>query len=303
MGLLGDMLAGAADRGGAALEKAGLVKWEADVREEAAKRLEEHRSRLAEDSAVRAEQRGIENRKTERGIIHEETKARAADLTAIEVDRQLKVGMAKNQVDLDKLKAEGPERIRQAVQTQTETLAAMSTPEALKQARSIALAKHIVDPSYQLVPLSDGTIATVDTKSGKSGGVLKGADGEPLVRKDSEELKAATEALRFANQISTVANASYRATINSPEMKDIGTDPATKERVRAEAEATLASEKKRAEELAACAIAVLMRKGKATPPKVPGLMDAGPESYPGGGEGPKPSKQNRPSLDSRELQK
>lgn len=84
-GLLGYMAAGAAERGGAVVEKVGLAQIEADIREAQAKRLAEHTSQLQEGVEVRREDRGIINARNTRGEILEENIANAPRLREVKI--------------------------------------------------------------------------------------------------------------------------------------------------------------------------------------------------------------------------
>jgi hypothetical protein len=281
MGLLGHMVAGAAQGAGNAAAKIGFTQIEANIREEQAKRLAEFTSTLQEGVQTRAEDRGMVNRAAERATIFGETLERAPQMADLEVDKAKKLAAAKLETDFAELQKLGPERIRQAVQQQTETLKAMSTPEMLKHARLQAQAKHIVDPAYAPLKLADGTVVMVDARSGKTTGTLKGADGAELVIRDGAEQSAAVASLQYANNALRIAETKYKTDLNS--VKDVTTDPKVKEQTVALAEAEWRQAQASSHALAASALAVLQRNMKAPPvkPKA-GLIDA-PETYPGGG--------------------
>lgn len=172
------------------------------------------------------------------------------------------------QAEIEKFKQLDPLKRKSALDAEMEKLRAFSTPEMLKAERNIALAKHIVDPSYTLIPNADGTVTTFDSKSGKSGGTLTGPDGKPIVRKDPEEMKAATAVINMANANLRVAEAAYKAAAS--EMDPVVKASATAEWKNAQAEA---------KRLTAPAYAVLYAKagipdeGNTAPTAAPGIVD------------------------------
>ena len=82
--------------------------------------------------------------------------------------------------------------------------------------RVIAQAKHITDPSYQMVQQQDGSVLMVNSKNPKQSQLLTGADGKPVIRKDPEELKAASTILIRAGDELKVAKATYDSSNKTP---------------------------------------------------------------------------------------
>jgi len=163
------------------------------------------------------------------------------------------IGAAETQVEIDRFSKLAPLQRDEAIKTELEKLKALSTPEALKASRAIAMSKHIVDPSYQLIPQADGTVVTFDARSGKTGGVLKGPDGKEIVRKDPEELKAATSVINLATANLRIAQAEHKAA---------QADPMLDAAAKARADATWAIAQEEAKRLSAPAYAVLYGKAK-----------------------------------------
>lgn len=281
MGLLGSIAAGVADKVGTAAMQLGEKQIATLIEEERAKRLEEHRVATQEAATIRAEGRGIENRKLERGIIHDETVARSGDLRDIKVADQRALNIENTRAEIERFEKLAPLKRADAIATVTESLKAQATPDMLAAARKIAQAKHIVDPSYSLVQDADGTMLTVDSKTGKVGGVLKNPDtGEPVVKKSDEQLKAATaavnvlnaEALRLQRDLKT-AEDHYKAQKPS----DVTTSPEAKKKADDEWKAAQAEYRAAIAALAprrALAEAIIFDK---TGPKKP----AGPEQLAG----------------------
>lgn len=196
------------------------------------------------------------------------------------------IGAAEIDNEVKKFERMAPLQRQEAIATEVEKLKALSTPEALKASRAIALSKHIVDPSYQLIPQADGTVVTFDARSGKTGGVLKTPDGEPVVRKDPEELKAAASVINMANANLRIAQADHKASLAAA---DASGDAAA--RARADAAWALAQEE--AKRITAPALAVLYGKAKiegepAAGPK-PGTRPSLSSFGPGGGAAAAPA--------------
>ena len=84
-------------------------------------------------------------------------------------------------------------------------------PQLAKNARALAQAGHIVDPSYTAIPNADGTVDMVDSRNPKNIVKLTGADGKPIIRKDPEELKAASTIINTANTNLKIAEAKFKA--------------------------------------------------------------------------------------------
>lgn len=182
------------------------------------------------------------------GLLNVET-TRAKELAAIEIQRQV-----------DAFEKLAPLRRQEAIDTELGKLKALSTPEALKATRAIAQAGHIVDPQYSLVPQADGTVTAVNLRNPSDSRVVKDADGKPIVRKDSEEMKAAVSVINLANTELKIAEAAYKVDSQSME-------PGAKEK----AEVVWRDAQRRAREIAAPAYAVLFDKAK-----IPGVKnDAG----------------------------
>lgn len=161
------------------------------------------------------------------------------------------LGAADTQIELERFTKLEPTKRKALIDAEVEKLKAMSTPEMLAASKKIALSKHIVDPSYQLIPNADGTVTTFDSRSGRSGGTLKDSDGNPIIRKDSEEMKAATAVINMANANLKTAEAAYKAT-----MADVMADSAAK----AASAAEWKSAQEEARRLTAPAYAVLYAK-------------------------------------------
>lgn len=173
-----------------------------------------------------------------------------------EIARKTALAGVETQAEIEKFTKLAPLKRQEAIDAEVAKLRAMSTPEMLKAERSVAMAKHIVDPSYTLIPNADGTVTTFDSKSGKSSGTLKGPDGQPIIRKDPEEMKAATAVINMANANLRVAEAAYKA--SASEM-----DPA----IKASATAEWKNAQAEAKRLTAPAYVVLYAKA--------GIPDAG----------------------------
>lgn len=177
--------------------------------------------------------------------------ARATAQAGVDVANDPKNVSARIKAEQDAFNAMEPLKRKAAIDAEVEKVRAMATPEMLKAVRAEAQAKHIVDPAYTLVPLGDGTVATFDARSGRTTGTLNGPDGKPLIRKDPEELKAATSVINMANQNLKIAQAEYKATLS-----DMSGDPA----VKARAEADWKNAQLEAKRLTAPAYAVLYGK-------------------------------------------
>lgn len=128
-----------------------------------------------------------------------------------EVAKRKEFADVDTQAEVDRFTKLEPLKRKAEIDTAVEKVRAMATPEMLKAVRAEALAKHIVDPSYTLVPNADGTVTTFDSHSGKSTGKLTGPDGAPIIRKDPEELKAAATVINMANTNLKIAEAAYKA--------------------------------------------------------------------------------------------
>jgi len=82
--------------------------------------------------------------------------------------------------------------------------------------RMIAQARHITDPSYQMVQQQDGSVLMVNSKNPKQSQLLIGADGKPVIHKNPEELKAANAILIRAGDELKVAKAIYDSSNKTP---------------------------------------------------------------------------------------
>jgi len=131
--------------------------------------------------------------------------ARTADAEAI--------GRTETKIELDRFMALDPVKRKAALDAKTAEVTAMSTPDMLKRGRAIAQSTHIVDPNWTLIPNSDGTVTTFDTHSGATRGNLKGVDGKDVIRKDPEELKAATAVINMANSDYKIAQAEHKTAL------------------------------------------------------------------------------------------
>lgn len=265
LGLIGTAMAGAAE--GAGRSAAPLAKFTADAelqaRAEAAQEKRDQRlSELRKGEADYAEGLRRAGRQSDidqdtdpgnvakkgaaaAGLIEAQIPAKVAEKKALgEVDTQQKV---------DEFMRMAPLQREEAVKTALARLEALSTPEALAAARKIKLAEHIVDPQYTMIPNADGTVDAVNVRNPGAGVVkLKGADGEPIIRKDPEELKAATSIINMANGNLRIAEAAYKAGKDDP-------DPV----VKAQAEETWRQAQAEARRLTAPAYAVLYGKSGA----------------------------------------
>lgn len=154
---------------------------------------------------------------------------------------------------VEEFKKLAPLQREEAVKLAEQSLRAMTTPEMLRLTRAQAQAKHIVDPSYTLIPQGDGTLVAFDQRTGKNTGVLKGEDGKPLIRKDPEELKAVATALNAAGTNLRIEEAAFNAA-----MKDPSADDAAKAAAQAKFDAARADY----ERIKGPAMAVLFGKGK-----------------------------------------
>jgi hypothetical protein len=149
-----------------------------------------------------------------------------------------------------------PLKRQEAIAAAVETVKAQATPEMLRATRSIAQAKHIVDPSYTAMVQDDGSVAMINTKNPRDVVAVKNTDGTPITRRDPEELKAATAVLNMVNTNLKIAQAEHKASI-----ADIGASPADK----AAANAAWERAQQEAKEQRAPALAVIMGKAKAGP--------------------------------------
>lgn len=170
---------------------------------------------------------------------------------AVDVANDPKNVAARIKSETDAFTALAPIKRQEAIDTEVAKVRAMATPEMLQAVRSEALAKHIVDPAYTLIPNADGTVTTFDAHSGKSTGTLKGPDGQPVIRKDPEELKAATAVISMANANLRIAQAEYKAAAS-----DMSGDPGSKAR----ADAAWKNAQEESRRLTAPAYAVLYGK-------------------------------------------
>lgn len=266
MGIIAGMLAGAAEGAGNAGVKVGLNEQEAAIQAERDARLKENAIALqhsAEDIRQAGRTADIEQDTSPAvvakkaaaasGLITGTTAARVADTAAVSAQN------AKD--ELARFQLLEPAKRKAVVDDAVAKLTALSTPDMLAAARKIALSTHIVDPSYTLIPNADGTVTTFDSKSGKSGGVLKDSAGEPVIRKDPEELKAAASVINMANTNLRIAQAEHKATIN-----DINTDQQSK----AAADEAWKAAQADARRVSAPALAILYGKAGIKTPATPG---------------------------------
>lgn len=179
------------------------------------------------------------------------------------------LGFAETKIELDKFSTLAPVKRQEAIDSAVAVLRAQSTPEMLRAERQIAQAKHIVDPSYTAMAQSDGTVVMVNTRNPRDAKLLE-VNGTAVVRKDPEELKAATSVINMASANLRIAQAEHKAAVS-----DIGADPATK----AGADAAWKSAQDEARRVTAPAYAVLF--GKAGIPDNPPSGDRpGPTRQP-----------------------
>lgn len=234
MGLLGSALLGGAAAAGGYTADVAEKNIQSLIAEDRMKRLEEHRVATQEAATVRGEQRKIENDRTVRKEILDETIANAPKLREIKTADQRALNEENLRAEVSKFEKMAPLKRADAIATATETLKAQATPEMLAAARKIAMAKHIVDPSYSLTQDADGTIRTFDARSGKVGEALKDpATGQPIVRRSDEQVRAAREVIlatgaeiRSADSVLATANAHYKA----QKPNEQTTDPAVKKK-------------------------------------------------------------------------
>ena len=212
MGLLGFGLAGAAEKAGSFIQKTSLDQIESDIALERAQAIKLFSSKVDEDAAIRGEDRKIKNDKLVRDQRWQEEQDQNPKRIAMEIEKRKQINIEETRAAVDRFTQLAPLQREEALKTETERLKAMATPEALKAARSIALAKHIVDPSYTAVANDDGTVLMVNSKNPRDTFELKDpATGEPVVRKDPEQLKAATVFNNSLNAERTAANAELNA--------------------------------------------------------------------------------------------
>jgi hypothetical protein len=178
--------------------------------------------------------------------------------TEAEANKRKKFGEVDTKIAVDQFEKLAPLQRKEAIDAAAAQVKALATPEMLKASRDIALSKHIVDPSYILIPNLDGTVTTFDSKSGKSGGVLTGTDGKPVIRNDPEELRAAVSVINMANTNLKIAQAAYKAAES-----DITADPSAKAAAAAEWKAA----REEAKRLTAPAYAVLYKKANIEVPE------------------------------------
>lgn len=252
---MGLILSGAAAGAGEALERAGAQAQKAADQIDLEKMKEEligARQKALQQMAQTHDVKMVDVRETSRqagrqadinqDVSPDNVAARARAVNDLstqtlpsEVARKKALTGVETEAEIEKFTRLAPLKRKEAIDAEVAKLRAMSTPEMLKAERSIAMAKHIVDPSYSLIPNADGTVTTFDSRSGKSGGTLKGPDGKDIVRKDPEEMKAATAVINMANANLRVAEAAYKA--SASELDPVAKSAATAEWKNAQAEA------------------------------------------------------------------
>lgn len=204
---------------------------------------------------IEAEKRNIENQ----GLIAENKKK--LDLQYAERERKVKVddklaeGAAQTQIDVERFNKLAPLERQKAI----DDLKAMASPEALAASRKIAQSKHIVDPSYTLVPQADGTIVTFDSKSGRSGGTLKDADGKPIQAQNPEQQKLAATIINTAHKDKQEASSLYKTEVTRLN-NDLQMLPEQKAAELAQAKRALVSATRAADAQITTATAALMTK-------------------------------------------
>ena len=258
------------------------------------KQLEEDKIRLADQLAGARQERGFVHEKdmigereksslrvkqgeldisTDPENVRKSGEAKVGLMNAVlpaEVERQKQFSAVEVQSKVDEFTKLAPLKRQEAIEAAVAQVKAMATPEMLKASRDIALSKHIVDPSYSAVPESDGTVTLLDTKSGRTKKMVD-ADGKPIIRKDPEELKAATAVLTMVNADLRVARAEHQTSLQSA----MGDQKAT-----AVANAEWQNAQEKANRLVAPAMAVLYGKAKISDvgqpaPSIGNAADAG----------------------------
>lgn len=211
---------------------------------------------------------------------------RTSELTLpAEVAKKKALAVVDTEQKVDEFTKLAPLKRQEAIDTALANLKALSTPEALAASRKIALATHIVDPSYSAIPQADGTVVMFDSRSGKTSGILKTPDGEPVIRKDPEELKAATSVINMATGNLRIAQAEHKAT-----MADPMADAPAKARANAEWQQAQAEAKR----LTAPAYAVLFGKAGAEPASTTPPAGSGVDWSKFLGNNPKPGASANP---------
>lgn len=218
-------------------------------------------SRLAEQRQIGAETRApgvAAATETAVGTAREGLLAKnAAAQLQRDVDRKRALGAEELKIEISKFEKLAPLQRQEAIDTELAKVNALATPEMLKKTKAIAEAKHIVDPSYQLMPQADGTVVAVNARNPKDTKVLMDADGKPLIRKDPEEMKAAVAVINMANTNLRIAEAAYKVDAASLE-------PGVKEKAAVAWQAA----QREAKMLSAPAYAVLYAKAK-----IPGVAE------------------------------
>jgi hypothetical protein len=180
--------------------------------DELASKREEARDIRQEGYKVASEERAIQNAPRMQEAVFpglEKIESMKSDILSTAKANEIKL---ESETRIAEFKTLDPLKRASAIATQVETLAALSTPEALKSERSIALAKHIVDPSYSITAAGDGTIRTFDTRSGKVGGQLVDPTTNEVIKvKDPQQLAAATSIVSLVNTQLRIAQADHKA--------------------------------------------------------------------------------------------
>lgn len=198
--------------------------------EEAKMRLEDARIAAQEQLAIRTDER---NWKNEKARAPEKTAMAVANTKAVNVgnvESLEELAPRTTAVDVAKARALSDGALATEVAQQPTKLGLINVasedalarrerdaPRTNKLDRQSAQAKHIVDPSYTMVPNADGTVLMFNSRNPGAGAItLKDDKGEPIVRKDPEELRAATALINAAGQELKIAEAAYKADPTSP---------------------------------------------------------------------------------------
>ena len=233
--------------------------------DELASKREEARDIRQEGYKVAAENREIVNAPLKQEALFPGLEKIAKMQSNILSEADAKKITLESETRIAEFKTLDPLKRASAIATQVETLKALSTPEALKSERNIALAKHIVDPSYSITAAGDGTIRTFDTRSGKVGGQLTDpTTGEIIKVKDPQELAAATSIVSLVNTQLRIAQADHKAELTSITSDVMLSAEDRKTRIDA-ANATWKAAVEQARKDAAPAAAILNIKATGTP--------------------------------------
>ena len=214
MGGMLDFISGAANAGaeivGNRIAQAQKVDSEIDLQSrltpimaEREKAVGEERNRLA---------LALNQGKIDQDIANAPKKAEAEAAT------KRTVGAAENDVAIARERDMAPVKLKNEI---AEKDAALDFQTAhLKQLvgneRALAQARHIVDPSYQMISNQDGTVSLFNTRNPKAGAItLTGSDGKPVIQKNLQEMQSAKEMLSAASSELRIAETAYQSAIKN----------------------------------------------------------------------------------------